>query len=131
MAIALTDIFGSQIKVMVQPRQTERTYTGFPAAHGVTTMWMGSRGRPVTVAGRIVTSVTTYALARVAAQAAIDAIEAYLWAPAADYSFNTCVFYATVWDSFRIVPDSGGKAFHWCTPGYIVVDFIMEGRTIL
>lgn len=131
MAIDLTSVFGTQIRLVVQPRQTERTYTGFPAAHGVTTMFMGSRGRPVTVAGRIIASGANYAAARVAAQVAIDAIEVYLAAPAADYSFGSCVFLATVWDSFRIVPDAGGKAFHWCAPGYMVVNFTMEGRTIL
>ena len=131
MAIALTSVFGSQINVVVQPRQTERVYSGFPAAHGVTTMFMGSRGRPVTVSGRIVITASTYTLGRQYAQAAIDAIEVYLAAPAADYTFYGCTYYATVWDTFRIIPDSRGKAFHYCAPGYIEVDFVMLGRTIL
>jgi len=132
MAITLlTSVFGTQINLVVQPRLTERVYSGFPAAHGVTTMFMGSRGRQVTVSGRIVVAGATYTLGRVAAQVAIDAIEAYLWAPAADYSFYGCVFYAVVWESFHITPDSRGKAFHYCGPGYIEVDFIVQGRTIL
>jgi len=131
MSITLTTVFGSQINVVVQPRLTERVYSGFPAAHGVTTMFMGSRGRQITVSGRIVVSASTYTLGRVAAQVAIDAIEAYLWAPAADYTFYGCIYYAVVWESFRIIPDAGGKAFHYCAPGYMVVDFIVQGRTIL
>jgi hypothetical protein len=131
MSIALTSVFGSQINVVVQPRLTERVYTGFPAAHGVTTMFMGSRGRQVTVSGRIVTSVTTYALARVAAQVAIDAIEPYAWAPAADYTFNGCIYFAVVWEPLRIISNDKGKAFHYCAPGYIEVDFVMQGRTLI
>jgi hypothetical protein len=131
MAIALTTVFGSQVNVVVQPRQTERVCSGFPAAHGVATMFLGSRGRLITISGRIVVSGANYTAGRIAAQVAIDAIEAYLWAPAADYSFYSCVFYAVVWESFRIIPNAQGKAFHYCAPGYIEVDFIMQGRTIL
>lgn len=131
MAIALTTVFGSQINVVVQPRLTERVYSGFPAAHGVTTMFMGSRGRQVTVSGRIVVAAANYTTGRVNAQIAIDAIEAYLWAPAADYSFYGCTYYAVVWESFRIIPDNRAKGFHYVAPGFVVVDFVAQGRTIL
>jgi len=58
-------------------------------------------------------------------------MESYLWSGATDYSWGSCVFYAVVWDTFRLVGDSGGKFFHWAAPGYCVVDFIASGRAIL
>jgi len=131
MAIALTNVFGSAINVVVQPRDSERLYHGFSGAHGATTMFVGTRGRRITVTGTISYTAANYTLARIGAQAAIDAIEAYLWAGAADYSFYGCVFYAVVWDSFRLITDTFGKAFHWNLPGYLTVRFVATGRSLL
>jgi hypothetical protein len=131
MSIDLSTVFGSAINVVVQPRDSERTYSGFPGAHGVTTMFLGTRGRMIQVTGRIACSGANYAAARTNCQIAIDAIEAYLWAAAADYSWGTCVYYAVVWDSFRLVGDANGKFFRWTMPGYCIVDFIASGRAIL
>jgi len=129
--IALTTIFGTEINVVVQPRDVERLYAGFPGAHGVTTMFMGSRGRKVIISGRIATAGTNYNAARINCQIAIDSIEPYLWSPATDYSFRGCVFYAVVFDQFRILPDRANKYFHWVSPGYVTADFLCFGRAIL
>jgi len=131
MSIALSTVFGSEINVVVQPRDSERTYSGFPGAHGVTTMFLGTRGRRIQVSGRIACTGAGYAASRTNCQAAIDSIEMYLWAGAIDYTWGTCVYYAVVWDEFRLVGDSGGKFFRWTVPGYCIVDFVASGRAIL
>lgn len=131
MSIALSTVFGSEINVVVQPRDTERSYNGFPGAHGVTTMFLGSRGRRIQVQGRIACSGANYAAARTNCQQAIDAIEAYEWAPATDYTWGTCIYYAVVWEPLRLITGDKGKAFHWVAAGYCYVDFIASGRAIL
>ena len=131
MSINLSTIFGPEINVVVQPRDVERSYSGFPGAHGVTTMFMGSRGRSIRITGRIATYGVNYAAARTACQAAIDAIEAYLWAPAQDYHWGNNIYYAIVFDAFRILGDRNGKGFRWTRDGYCVADFVMTGRAIL
>jgi len=131
MSIALSTVFGSEINVVVQPRDSERTYSGFPGAHGVTTMFLGTRGRRIQVSGRIACTGADYAAARTNCQIAIDAIEVLEWAPATDYTWGTCVYYAVVWEPLRLVTDDKGKAFRWGIDGYCKVDFIMTGRGLL
>lgn len=131
MATNLSTIFGPEINVGVQPRLTERSFHGFPGAHGVTTMFLGSRGREVRITGRIVTAGAGYDAARVSCQVAIDAIEAWLFAPAADYSWGSCVYYAVVWEDFRLLPDGEGKFFSWLAGGKVAVDFVCIGRTLI
>jgi len=130
-SINLSTIFGSEINVVVQPRETERSYAGFPGAHGVTTTFLGSRGRRIQITGKIACSGGSYDAARVACQAAIDAIEAYLWSAAHDYHWGSNVYYAVVFDSFRLLGGGNGKFFHWTTEGYCTVDFVMTGRAII
>ena len=131
MAIDLTTVFGSEINVVVQPRDLARQYSAFPGAHGVTAMHLGSRGRRIRVTGRIACSGVSYDAARTACQVAIDSIEAYLWAPAADYNLGSCIYYAVVWDRFVLVERDRGKVFHYCSPGVVVADFVCEGRTLI
>jgi hypothetical protein len=61
-------------------------------------------------------------------QAAVDAIEPYLWADAADYSFAGTTFSNVVYDRFQLVPDAEGKVFH-LTASYVLCYFVMFGRS--
>ncbi len=131
MSVNLSTIFGPEINVVVQPRDVERSYSGYPGAHGVTTMFLGSRGRRIQISGRIVTNGVNYNLARVSCQTAINAIEAYLWSPAHDYHWGNNVYYACVFDSFRLLGDANGKFFTWSVPGYVVANFICTGRALI
>ena len=131
MSINLSTIFGSEINVVVQPRDSQRSYAGYPGGHGVTTMLLGSRGRRIQITGKIACSGVNYAAARTACQVAIDAIEAYQWSAAYDYHWGDCIYYAVVFDSFRLLGDGNGKFFHWTTEGYCTVDFVMTGRALL
>ena len=94
-------------------------------------MFYGSRGRRVRITGRIVTAGANYNAARVSCQVAIDAIEAYQWAPAADYHWGSNVYYAVVFDAFRLLGDRNGKFFSWSAPGYVVANFVCTGRTLI
>ena len=131
MAINLTTIFGSEINVYIQPRQSERQYAGFPGSHGVVTMHLGTRGRQLVISGTLRATGANYSVARAALQAAIDSIESYLWAYAADYSFAGTVFATTVFDKFQLVPDSKGKVFRLTREGWVTCNFTMYGRSLV
>ena len=131
MAVALTDIFGTEINVYHQPRHVERQFAGFVGAHGVIAMHLGTRGRRLIVSGTLRATAVSYAAARFILQNAIDAIDVCQWADAADYSFCGVTLTMVVWDKFELVPDSDGKVFHWVVPGYwCTCKFIAHGRSL-
>ncbi len=127
----LATIFGSAIKVGVQPRQSERQYAGFPGAHGVTSMAMGTRGRQLIISGTFYQAGGSYAAARAALQTAIDVIETYLWAASADYTYGNETYYNVVFDKLSLVPDAQGKFFHWNAGGYVTANFVCYGRVLI
>lgn len=131
MATDLTTIFGNEIKVYAQPRQAERQYVGLPGVHGLLSMHMGTRGRQLVITGRLAAAGESYAAARTSLQAVIDDIESYLWATAADYSFAGTTYEYVVYDKFQLVPDGGGKVFHWTADGYAIADFICYARSLI
>lgn len=131
MSIALTSIFGSEIKVVVQPALSVRQYSGFPGAHGLTAMHLGTRGRQLTITGTLAETGVSYATARAALQAVINTIEAYQWSAAVDITHAGCTYYYAVFDRLRILSDAEGKAFHFTSNGYVRCDFIMYGRCLI
>lgn len=131
MATALTDIFGSEINVYAQPRQSERQYVGFPGAHGVVSLHLGTRGRQLVISGILRATGANYNVARATLQAAIDSIESYLLAYPADYSFAGTVFAMTVFDKFQLAPDSKGKVFRLTREGWVTCNFTMYARTLV
>jgi len=124
MAVDLTTIFGSEIKVSVQPRRAEKQYTGFPGAHGLVSMDLGTRGRQMVVTGRLRASGNDYSDARSNLQAKIDDIEEYLWADVSDYTFKGQTYSNVIFDKFELMPNSRGKTFHWTSEGYVTADFV-------
>jgi len=125
MATALTTIFGNEIKVFCQPRQAARQYVGFPGVHGVVATHLGTRGRQLVISGRM------RAATRPLLAAAIEAIEPYLWADAADYSFAGGTYSYVVFDKFQLVPDNTGKAFHFTSEGWVTCDFVCFARLLV
>jgi len=130
MATALTAVFGSDLNVAVAPRDIERQYVGFPGAHGVTTMFGGSRGRSIVISFTVKQAGINYAAARTACQAAIDAIEAYMFAAAADYTHAGITYQSVVWDRIAPVPDGEGKLFRWLAGGYVSARYVAYGRQL-
>jgi len=131
MSTALTTIFGTEIKAALQPRVHHRLYAGFPGAHGLTDMKMGTRGAPLAIAGRLAASGANYQAARVALQVIIDNIDAsYIEAEADDYTYMGSTYYDMVFDRFELIPDRNGKYFHYTTAGYCFCDFICTGRSL-
>jgi len=131
MAVDLINIFGTEIKVVAQPRRAKRQLVGFAGSHGMTSMNMGTRGRLVTVTGRIVGTGASYWAARANAQAAIDAIEAYQWIDGGTYTFNSQTFPYVVFEKFELLTDGEGKAFHYTSEGYVIVNFVAILRSLL
>ena len=124
MATDLTTIFGSEIKVAAQPRRAEKQYAGFPGAHGLVGMDLGTRGRRMTVTGRLRASGSDYDDARGNLQTTIDTIEAYLWAEAADYTFKGETYNNVVFDKLELLVDNKGTVFHLTSDGKVTVDFV-------
>ena len=131
MSTALTAIFGTEIKVIAQPRTSQRQYVGFPGCHGLASMWMGTRGYAISIAGRLRATGASYAIARATLQTAIDGIETYLAAGADTYTHAGCTYQNVVFDSFRILPGAGGGSFKITADNYVACDFVCIGRSLL
>lgn len=129
MATDLTTIFGNEIKVTVQPRLADKQYSGYPGAHGLTVMHLGTRGRLITISGRLRESGGSYSTARSSLQSAIDTIESYLNSAADSYSYKGDTYNYIVFESFRIL-ERGGKSVHW-TGSDAVCDFIVRARQLI
>lgn len=131
MAVALTDIFGTAISVYQQPVRSVRQYAGFPGAHGLAGMHLGTRGRQLVISGHLAVTESSYNAARASMRTAVNAIEAYLLIDPADYSFFTEIYYAVVFDKFELVPDANGKVFHWAAGNRLICQFKCWGTSML
>ena len=129
MSTALTSVFGSEIKVAVVPRTSQRTYTGYPGAHGLTTMALGSRGYGLIITGRLRATGASYAAARLTLESSIATIESLQWSDPVDYTYGSSTYYSVVMERFDIIPSSG-KAFRM-TKDYVVCDFRAVMRSLL
>jgi len=125
MAIPLTNIFGSEIKVTAEPRDIARQYSHFAGSDGLTAMHMGSRGHRLIVEG-IVRAATRPLL-----RSAVLAIEAQSWAGAADYSFAGNIYYFVVWDKLEVPRDGSGKSVYWSSTGCVLSRFTAYGRALI
>jgi len=125
MAIPLIDIFGSEIKVTAEPRDIARQYSHFAGSDGLTAMHLGSRGHRLIIEG-IVRAGTRPLL-----RSAVLAIEDWLWAGAADYSFAGNIYYFVVWDKIEIPRDGNGKSVYWSSAGWVLTRFTAYGRALL
>ena len=94
-------------------------------------MHMGTRGRQLVVRGSLRATGSGYNGARSNVQALIDAIEQYLWADAADYTFKGETYSNVVFDKFQLVPAAGGRIFRWLSTGYVAVDFVCFMRCLI
>jgi len=124
MAEDLNNIFGIETQVYLQPRNIERQYVGFPGGHGVVAMHLGTRGRRLVITG------TIRAATRALCQTAVEAIEPYLWANGADYTYKGGYYYGIVFDHFQLLPDYEGKVFHF-TAGSVFCRFVCYGRSLV
>ena len=128
--IDLTAIFGTNIKVHAQPRTVDRRYFGFAGANGLTAMFMGVRGHPLFIHGKLGVGGANYTAARAALQSGIYAIESYLWAYAADYTYLGTTYYSCVFEEFKLIPDDKNKVFHFTSEGYVTADFVCVLRSL-
>ena len=120
----LRDIFGSEIKVVAQPRRPQRQHAGFPGAHGMTSMNLGTRGRIITVTGRIVGSGIDYAAARRDAEASVAAIDLHQDYDGLSYTYFNEQYDNVVFVSFELLQDNQGKAYHYTSEGLVFVNFV-------
>jgi hypothetical protein len=130
MAINFTSIFGSAIKVGFQPRSANIQYTGFPGAHGVAGMMMGSRGYPIIVSGQLRTSGATYRAARTAMILLIESIEKIQFYGYQDYYYGDEWYQYVVFEKLQLL-DSNGKEFIYTPEGYCVCQFVAYFRSLL
>jgi len=127
----LTEIFGSEIIVSPQPRIMQRQYAGIPGTEGLLSMTLGTRGRIITITGRLAATGASYAAARANLQTLIDAVEAYEHAEADDYTYGNETFYNVVFDSIQIIPDAQQKIYHFLSTGYVSCRFIAKGVILI
>jgi len=131
MATNLTTIFGTEIVVSPQARTVERQLSAFAGAHGLTSMFMGSRGYTITVTGRIAADASAgYNAGRAILEGYITAIEAYQYNYAADYTFRGILYENVIFEKFDIKRDANGKAFHYVKGNYLIADFTAQLRAL-
>ncbi len=123
--IELSSIFGSEIKVTIEPRQAQRSYYGYPGVHGLTAMMLGSRGFGLAVTGTIRDA------SRALVEADIAAIEALQWLGYAAYSHQGSNYYYVVWEEMEVVKDSAGKSVYLVAPGVFTCKFKMHGKGLI
>lgn len=130
--VSLTSIFGNELKVYFQPRLIERQYTSFPGAHGLLSLFMGTRGRKLVITGRLRVEDDNYDDGREALQAIIDAIEEHCYTEHPDvvYTYKGAYYSNVVFDRFNLVPDGHGKVFHFSSE-YVFADFVCIGRQLI
>ncbi len=131
MATNLTSIFGYEIVVAPQPRLHDRQYSGFPGAHGLAGMNMGSRGRVVVISGRLAYTGDDYTAARTALQAEINTLDSYMNNGSAAYSFEGETYSNLVFEKIELKPGRHGKVFHYTADGYVFADFVCLARDLL
>ena len=122
----LNTIFGADIKVGYSPPVHRRQFAGFPGAHGLTSLYLGTRGYEITVTGTIWTlsEPPTYAAARALMQTQIDLINSYGALAPATYTHQGDTYYNVVFGPLKIIPSGGdGKTFHWTAAGYCTCRF--------
>ena len=125
MTTELSSIFGTEIKVTIGPRQASRSYYGFAGVHGVTAMFMGSRGFGLTVTG------TIRAATRALADSAVAAIEALQWLGINNYSHHGSYYYRVVWEDLEVLKDSAGKSVFLVAPGQFTCKFRIHGKGLI
>ena len=122
-AIDLTTVFGNEIKVGFGTRKPVLQLTGFPGAHGLLGMHLGSRGYPIFVTGKIAHTGVDYTAARQAVVADINSIEDYLFVDPASYVFKGTTYDYVIFTDFRLLPDPGGKFFPYTAEGFVTCKF--------
>lgn len=128
----ITTIFGYEIVMHVQPRLAHRQYVGFPGGHGVVAMNLGTRGRAVTVSGRLAATGVNYNTARMNLQTWINDIEYYITnASAYSYTYHGGTYWYVLFDELVLIPDAQNKVFHFNSGGYVFCNFVCYGRMLI
>lgn len=114
MATDITTIFGTDITVSVPKLITERSFTGFVGANGVTSMHLGNRGMLLVIRGTLYAqNYGSYQLNRIALQNVIAAIEALADDAEIDLSYKGWTYYNCVMlplpQGFRVIPGGDGR----------------------
>jgi len=125
----LNNLFGFEIKAHRQPRIAEIQFVGYPGAHGVTSMHLGTRGSPFVISGRLSATGSDYNHSRANLDAWIAQLESLLWAEAADYTYRGQTFQNLQFIRLELIPDGQGKVYHF-TSTDVLVDFIMHGHIL-
>jgi len=131
MATDLTAVFGTEICVADNALVVPRIFTGYPGAHGMTSMYLGSRGYPLIVTGTLAAAGGDYAAARAAVQTIITDLDDYILAEPADYSYQGVTYYDVVIERIDYLRDAAGKMYHYTSEGYCVVKFIAHLRALI
>jgi hypothetical protein len=127
----LTNLFGDEICVSIQPRQMQNQWVGFPGAEGIVGMYMGSRGRRITISGRLRSrESSSYNYARSDLQDWIDAIESNLCCEPQIYYYAGNTYNEVVFLNLRIVVNDKGKSIHWNGKGCFC-DFVCDGLQLI
>jgi len=119
----LNTIFGSEINVADQPRRSQRQFSGYAGAHGLTAMHLGTRGKVVTITGTLRATGVSYNAALETLKTAIDVLEAYQWAASDDYTYRGATYANGVFEAFKLLPGRAGKMFTWTAAGYVTCKF--------
>lgn len=130
MATDLTSWFGPNITVHRQPYITENQINGFPSAHGVTIMQLGTRGAPLIIRGRLYATGANYEASRANLDDWIYDIETLLWSGPGYYYYKGSYYNDLQFLRMELIPGAGGRVYHFDS-NWVFVDFVMYGHILI
>jgi len=129
MAVDFETIFGSEVKVVIQARDSRRSFVGFPGAHGMASMSMGSCGYEIIISFRARATGANFAAAA-NLLFAIRTVEAYQWAAATAYTYKGVTHSNVVFNRLRMRSGADDKMSHM-TSTHVFADGVMTVRSLI
>lgn len=122
MATELSSILGNELIVGIVPPATQRTFTGYAGADGITSMNMGHRGYVVPIKGKIRVTGGSYAAARANADVVILNIAALQYWNPGIYTHLGSSYYNAIFHGFRVTSEK----YRFTNVGHMTVEFTIN-----
>jgi len=132
MSTSLTTIFDTdELVVTTHPAIVDRLYSGFAGASGLVAMWLGKRGRLITIEGRLKSDTnSSYSSARADLLDKIYAAEELMSLDAADYTYQGETMKNLLFDRMELLPSYGSQYYAQDSGGYLSCKFVYYCRSL-
>jgi hypothetical protein len=117
--------------VTIHPVITDRMYSGFAGANGLTSMNLGKRGRMITIEGKLTSdNHNNYQSARMNLLSKIYKLEKLSDLAEGDYTYMGQTHKNIIFDKLELLPSYGNQYYIQDSKGYLSVRFIYYCRSL-